>query len=226
LDQGRADAETCYFGNPVEPALAFQSAGAEWLHVVDLDGAFSGEQANREAIESLVETGMKIELGGGLRTAEAVGWALELGVKRAVVGTRACEEPAFAGELVKTFGAEAIAIGLDAKDGKAAVSGWTRSSGTDAIELAKDLEEKGVQTLIYTDVSRDGMLSGPNFEALERLLNEVNAQVIASGGVGKLADIHTLASLQQQYSNLMGVIVGKALYEKRFSAAELFEALN
>lgn len=221
LLQGRADAETVYFENPAEPAAAWKAAGAEWVHVVDLDGAFNGAGENRAAIAEILATGMKMQLGGGMRTREAVAEALSSGVSRVVIGTRAAQEPAFVGELVREFGGERIAVGIDAKDGKVAIKGWVETVPMDAFDLAREAERQGASTIIYTDISRDGMLTGPNFEAQERMLKTVGINIIASGGVSYPSDIENFRALATRYANLDGVITGKALYEGRLDLPSL-----
>ncbi len=222
LTQGRADQETVYAENPAEVAAGFKAAGSGWVHVVDLDGAFAGEPQNLAAVQAIAALGMKVQLGGGLRTRAAVERAFGFGVSRVVIGTRAAESEAFVGELVQAFGAN-IAVGIDAKDGKVAVKGWVDTTGTGALDLAKRMGALGVRTLIYTDIGTDGMLTGPNFAAQEAMLALGAANVIASGGVSRREDVAGLADLARRRPNLDGVIVGKALYEKRVSLPDLLE---
>lgn len=221
LLQGKADAETVYFENPAEPAAAWKRAGAEWVHVVDLDGAFTGAGENRSAIAAILQSGMKMQLGGGMRTRAAVAEALDLGVARVVIGTSAAQNPSFVGELVRAFGHERIAVGIDAKDGKVAIKGWVETIPMDAFELARIAEAEGASKIIYTDISRDGMLTGPNFEAQEQMLNTVQIGIIASGGVSYPSDIDRFRAMAQTYPNLDGVITGKALYEGRLDLTAL-----
>ncbi len=220
LLQGRADQETVYAANPVDVATEFRVAGSEWIHVVDLDGAFQGEPQNLAIVQVIAAMGMKVELGGGLRTRASVERALGFGVSRVVIGTRAAESEAFVGELVQAFG-EKIAVGIDAKDGKVAVKGWVDTTGTGALDLAKRMDVLGVKTIIYTDIGTDGMLTGPNFPAQEAMLRAGKFNVIASGGVSRREDVVKLAELARRYANLDGVIVGKALYEKRVALPDL-----
>ena len=220
LTQGRADQETVYAENLGEVAAGFRAAGSAWVHVVDLDGAFAGEPQNLAAVEGILARGMKVQLGGGMRTRNAVARALALGVSRVVIGTRAAESDAFVGELVAEFG-EKIAVGIDAKNGKVAVKGWVDTTGTGALELARRVDALGVRTLIYTDIGTDGMLTGPNFAAQEAMLIAGKFRVIASGGVSRREDVVKLAELARRYANLDGVIVGKALYEKRVELPDL-----
>jgi phosphoribosylformimino-5-aminoimidazole carboxamide ribotide isomerase len=220
LAQGRADKETLYSGDPAEVAAGFRAAGSAWVHVVDLDGAFAGEPRNMPAISAIAAVGLRVELGGGLRTRESVERALGAGISRAVIGTRAAESEEFVAGLVGEFG-ERIAVGIDARDGRVAVRGWTDTTGTGALALARRMAALGVATLIHTDISSDGMLSGPNFAAQEALLAAVGCRVIASGGVGCREDVARLAALARRYPNLEGVIVGKALYERRVDLPDL-----
>lgn len=220
LLQGRADQETVYGENPAAVAAEFRAAGSAWVHVVDLDGAFAGEPQNLAAVQAIVALGMKVQLGGGLRTRASVERALGFGVSRVVIGTRAAESEAFVGELVQSFGA-AIAVGIDAKDGKVAVKGWVDTSNLGALDLARRMDALGVRTLIHTDIGTDGMLTGPNFPAQEAMLGAGRFGVIASGGVSRREDVVRLAELARSHANLDGVIVGKALYEKRVSLPDL-----
>ena len=214
LTQGRADQETVYSENPAEVAAQFKKAGASWVHVVDLDGAFSGESQNLSVVRSIASLGMKVQLGGGMRSRLAVERALGLGVTRVVIGTRAAESEDFVAELVKTFG-ERIAVGIDAKNGQVAVKGWVDTTGTSALGLAQRMNAIGVRTIIYTDIGTDEMLTGPNLAAQEAMLKNVKCGVIASGGVSQQSDVGALGALGKRYANLDGVIIGKAIYEKR-----------
>ncbi len=220
LTQGRADQETVYAANPADVAAEFRAAGSEWVHVVDLDGAFAGEPQNLAAVQAIAAIGMKVQLGGGLRTRASVERALGFGVTRVVIGTRAAESEAFVGELVQAFG-EKVAVGIDAKDGKVAVKGWVDTTGTGALDLAKRMGAIGVRTIIYTDIGTDGMLTGPNFPAQEAMLAAGKYRVIASGGVSRREDVVKLAELARRNANLDGAIVGKALYEKRVDLPDL-----
>jgi phosphoribosylformimino-5-aminoimidazole carboxamide ribotide isomerase len=220
LTQGRADRQTVYAENPAEVAAGFRADGSVWVHVVDLDGAFAGEPRNLTPIQAIVTLGLKVQLGGGLRTRAAVETALDLGVSRVVIGTRAAESEEFVGELVQAFG-DRIAVGIDARNGQVAVKGWVDTTGTSALVLARRMDFLNVATLIYTDIGTDGMLTGPNFSAQEAMLQAVKARVIASGGVSRREDVVQLAELAQRYANLDGVIVGKALYEQRVTLPDL-----
>lgn len=219
LLQGRADAETVYGNDPGAVARGFGESGAAWVHVVDLDGAFSGERANAEAVKAIVASGLKIQLGGGLRDEETVSRVLASGVSRAVIGTRAAESPDYVGTLVGKHG-ERIAVGIDARDGRVAVKGWVETTGTLALDLARKMEQVGVRTLIYTDISTDGMMTGPNMPALEALLVAVKCDVIASGGVASIGHVKDLIELGKRHANLVGIITGKAIYERTLDLDE------
>jgi phosphoribosylformimino-5-aminoimidazole carboxamide ribotide isomerase len=222
LLQGRADQETVYGEDPAAVARSFRQAGAEWVHVVDLDGAFGGEPRNGAAVAGIVAVGLRVQQGGGLRTRAAVDAALAGGATRVVIGTKACEDENLLRELVAAHGAR-VAVGIDARDGWVTVKGWVEQTRTRAEDLARRVESLGVVTVIYTDIATDGMLTGPNFAALEELLGAVRCRVIASGGVSRREDIEHLAALARRRPHLDGVIVGKALYERRL---ELSDALR
>ena len=220
LTQGRADQEPVYFENPAEVAAQFRAAGSTWVHVVDLDGAFAGEPQNLAKVAEIAALGLQVQLGGGMRTRAIVERALAAGVSRVVVGTRAAESETFVGELVAAFG-EKIAVGIDAKQGRVAVKGWVDTTGTDALALARRMDALGVATLIYTDIGTDGMLTGPNLTAQDALGAAVKARVIASGGVSRREDVADLLAVKKRRPNLDGVIVGKAIYERRVELADL-----
>ena len=222
LMQGRADQETVYAENPVDVAAGFRAAGSEWVHVVDLDGAFSGEPQNLGTVEAIAAVGMRVQLGGGMRTRAAVERAIGFGVSRVVIGTRAAESESFIGELVQAFG-EKIAVGIDAKNGQVAVKGWVATAKMSALALAQRMDALGVRTLIHTDIGTDGTLTGPNYPAQEAMLRAGKFGVIASGGVSRREDVIELAALSRRFPNLNGVIVGKALYEKRVELPDLLE---
>lgn len=214
--------ETVYSEDPVGIAAEFKAAGAEWVHVVDLDGAFSGEPRNLEVVSRIVGLGLKVQLGGGLRKRESVELALGKGVARVVIGTRAVESESFISELIAAFG-ERIAVGIDARDGKVAVKGWVDTTETSAIALARRMDALGVATLVHTDVVTDGMLAGPNFSAQEAMLDAVGARVVASGGVSRREDVMRLIGMKKGRPNLDGIIVGKAIYEGRVDVRDLLE---
>lgn len=219
LTQGRADQETVYSENPAEVAAEFKKAGAEWVHVVDLDGAFTGESKNLSVVRMIAAVGLKIQLGGGMRSRLAVERALGIGATRIVIGTRAIDSGDFIPEVVRLYG-DRVAVGIDAKNGNVAVKGWVDTTATGALALAKQMDQLGVATLIYTDIGTDGMLTGPNLPAQEAMLAAVRCKVIASGGVSEQSDVSALQRLSQRYPNMDGVIIGKAIYEKRVDVAE------
>jgi phosphoribosylformimino-5-aminoimidazole carboxamide ribotide isomerase len=221
LTQGRANEETVYFEDPLEPALAFQAAGAQWVHVVDLDGAFGGVPRNLAHVARIAATGLMVQLGGGLRTLNDVEEAFHAGVRRVVIGTRASHDAEFVTGLVHRFGAERLAVGIDARDGRVAVEGWVNVSTVRAEELGRRVCDWGIQTIIHTDIATDGTLHGPNFVAQENMLRATPARLIASGGVARREDVARFASMASVHSRLEGVIVGKALYEKKVDLADL-----
>lgn len=226
LEQGRADAETVYSEDASIPANQFKEAGAEWIHVVDLDGAFTGEQANGDAVEAIIKSGLKVELGGGVRSLEVIKHWLDMGVQRVVIGTKAVTDPNFLQECLQQFDPEKIAVGIDAKNGKVAVKGWIESVDLCAVEFAKSVQEIGIKTIIYTDISRDGMMIGPNFEAQVEMLNTLDIDLIASGGVASIDDIRRFKEIASENSNLNGVITGKAVYDGELDVAEAIRLIN
>lgn len=225
LYQGRADAETVYFDDPAVPASKWSEAGAEWLHLVDLDGAFDGSSANLDAIRNvLAASGLRSQLGGGLRDEEAVQTVLDAGVERAIIGTRACSDPDWMKSLIEKFGPDRIAAGIDARDGMVTTKGWVENTQTNALALAQRLVELGVRWIIHTDVATDGAMKGPNLPAQRLMAETVPAcNIIASGGVTRPSDLDDLRELAADSPNLEGVIVGKALYE---GAVDLAQALR
>ncbi len=223
LERGEAGQRTVYSDDPAAVAQQFEAAGAHRLHVVDLDGAFSGQPVNLEAIAAIrAAVGMKIELGGGLRTRAAVEQVIELGIDYAILGTKAVHDRAFVKELATHHGLRMI-IGIDARDGMVAVEGWRETSKLDALEFACELEDLGIGTLIYTDIATDGMLTGPNLAALEKVADAVQIDVIASGGVSRYEDLEAIRGLERH--NLIGAIIGKAIYEGRLDLAEAVRRL-
>jgi phosphoribosylformimino-5-aminoimidazole carboxamide ribotide isomerase len=225
LIQGKADQETVYAEDPSRVAEQFKLAGSSWVHVVDLDGAFEGKPKNLDSVKAIATVGLKVQLGGGLRSKESIENALAMGVSRVVIGTRAAESEAFVSDLVAAFG-DRIAVGIDAKDGKVAVKGWVDTTDKGALYMAKRMDLLGVSTLIYTDIGTDGMLTGPNFSAQEALLNAVRCNVIASGGVSVREDVVRLAALAVNYPKLNGVIIGKAIYEGRVDLSDLLKLVK
>ena len=221
LRQGRKEDVTVY-GRPVDMARRWVDAGTEWLHVVDLDGAFEGKPRNHGAIAEIATAfpSLKIQVGGGLRDMATLENLFKAGVRRAVLGTSIVTDSAFSTEALKTW-KDQIAIGIDARDGVAKVAGWTEDSKVGAIDLARRLEDQGARLVIYTDISRDGVLVGPNLPALQQMIDGTGLNVIASGGVSKIEDVRTLSEIK--HARLDGVIIGKALYE---GLVDLEEALK
>lgn len=219
LRQGRAEDVTVYSDDPVAQAKKWLEQGAEQLHVVDLDGAFQGEPRHAEVIGRIVQAiGIPVEVGGGLRTDAHIERVLEAGVARAIVGTRALESLAALEALVKRFG-ERIAVGIDARDGFVQVKGWVETTGTRAVDLARQAEAAGVRTIIYTDTATDGMLGGPNLAAMAQMCGAVSCRIIASGGVSAPEHVSALKALG--CGNLYGAIVGKALYDGKTTLAAM-----
>jgi phosphoribosylformimino-5-aminoimidazole carboxamide ribotide isomerase len=220
LEQGDFDRETVYDDDPAAVARAFETAGAEWIHVVDLDAARTGEPANLAKIEGIAAAvACKVQVGGGVRSAAAATALLDAGAARVVVGTAAVERPELVDELCASHPGK-IAVGLDARGREVAVRGWVEGSGADLLELAARFEGAGVAALVVTEIGRDGMLVGPDLDQLRAVLVGTMTPVIASGGVGSLADVAALAGLVDGDRRLAGAIVGKAIYEGRFSVAE------
>lgn len=223
LRQGAFKDITIYSDAPEKVAAHWQEKGASFLHLVDLDGALAGYSVNEEVIRRIADTvSIPIEIGGGIRTGEAVDRMLGLGVRRVIIGTKAVEHPEFLRDMVRTFGEEAIVAGVDAKDGMVAVEGWEKVSSLTARDLCLTMKEYGVRHIVYTDISRDGMLSGPNVEATRKLTEETGLDIIASGGVSCMEDLKCLHE-----AGIRGAIIGKALYENRIDLAEavrLYEA--
>jgi len=222
LRQGRKEDVTVY-GHPLEMAQRWARAGAEWLHVVDLDGAFEGSPRNHASIAEIAAAipVLKLQIGGGMRSMQALDQAFQAGVRRAVLGTSAVTDSAFVKEALKRWG-DRIAIGIDARDGIAKVSGWTEDSKVGAIELARRLEGEGATRVIYTDISRDGVLVGPNIPALRQMIDGTGLQVIASGGVSQIDDVRALSEIKEP--RLDGVIIGKALYEGHVKLEDALQA--
>jgi phosphoribosylformimino-5-aminoimidazole carboxamide ribotide isomerase len=215
LMQGDPDRETAYTGNPLQVAQRWQAAGAEWLHVVNLDGAFGERsQANLIALSRVLTTGLHVQFGGGLRDLAALRRAFDLGVSRVVLGTAAVEQPELVAAALQSFGPERIAIGIDARRGFVRTHGWQKRATLTALELAQQWASRGARWLIFTDISRDGMSSGLNVGATAELARATGLDVIASGGVDSVEDVRRAYA-----AGLSGVIVGRALYEGRVALA-------
>jgi phosphoribosylformimino-5-aminoimidazole carboxamide ribotide isomerase len=215
LFQGLASEETIYFEDPLDAARKWIEDGAKHMHLVDLDGAFSGGSANLDAVQKIAqETQLRVQLGGGMRDNRSVKEALALGLNRVIIGTRACTDPQWVGEMVEEFGPDKIVVGIDAKNGLVATKGWVETTEIEAIDLAQQMQDLGVRWIIHTDVATDGAMKGPNLEAQQRIAEAApDCQIIASGGVTSYADIDALRALSESTPNIEGVIIGRALYE-------------
>ncbi|HHF7032432.1 1-(5-phosphoribosyl)-5-[(5-phosphoribosylamino)methylideneamino]imidazole-4-carboxamide isomerase [Streptococcus mutans] len=220
LVKGDFEQETVVNDNVLDQASIFMEAGIQYIHVVDLDGALEGRAANRDLIAKIKEmTGLAIEVGGGIRTIEQIEDYLSVGINRVIIGSMAVKHPQFVKEALDKFGSDKIVVGIDAKNGMVATEGWLETSTVDYISLALEMEKMGVRLLIYTDVDRDGTLTGPNFEHYEKLVAHLtSAKVIASGGIHALSDLQQLEKI-----DLAGTIVGKAYYNGDISLKELRE---
>ncbi|WP_017943097.1 MULTISPECIES: 1-(5-phosphoribosyl)-5-[(5-phosphoribosylamino)methylideneamino]imidazole-4-carboxamide isomerase [unclassified Thioalkalivibrio] len=223
LRQGNMDDSTVFGEDPVEMAKRWVDAGAERLHIVDLDGAFAGQPRNARAVHAIARAfpDLPIQIGGGVRDEDTVQAYLDAGVEYVIIGTRAVSAPHFVNDLCLEFPGRII-VGLDAKDGKLAVDGWSKLSHHDVIDLAQHFEADGVVAFVYTDIARDGMMKGPNVEATARLASNVRVPVIASGGISSLDDLRNLA--EREEDGITGAIVGRALYEGAFTLEEARQA--
>lgn len=220
LQQGLKEKQTVYCDDPVKMARHWMEEGGQFLHVVDLDGAFDGRPRHQKTVREISKSlDIPFEIGGGLRTDEQIQEMLDAGASRVVLGTRACEHPEELARLEEKFGGDQIAVGIDARNGKVQTKGWVETSTRNAADLARDVSAAGIKTIIYTDTSRDGMLKGVNARAVGEICGAVSCEVVASGGISSLADMTKLRELG--FSNLVGAIVGKALYDKKITIAEL-----
>jgi phosphoribosylformimino-5-aminoimidazole carboxamide ribotide isomerase len=221
LVRGDPTKSKVYFENPVEAAQLLEDQGAELIHLIDLDAALGSGQ-NMETIKNVLENiSVKVQIGGGIRTLEKAGALLSLGAYRVIFGTAAVKNPQLVEEAVKQYGSECVAVAIDEKDGKVAVHGWKNKSKVDYLDFACSLEMMGVGALIFTPISVDGTLKGPEIEKTVKLVETVNVPVIASGGVACLEDLVALAG-----TGVEGVVVGTALYEKKFTLKEALEAVK
>ena len=221
LEQGLMDRATVYSDDPVTVARHWASQGAELLHVIDLDGAFAGAPRNLSAIKSIrISVNMPIEVGGGIRDIATIDTMISIGIDRVILGTAAIENPSFVREACRRYPGKVI-VGIDARDGMVAIKGWAEVTMVAAVDLAKQMQEYGVIAVIYTDIKRDGMLSGPNIAATKALAESLHIPVIASGGVSIMKDIQDLLTVR--YSGISGVITGKAIYQ---GSLDLKEAIT
>ena len=210
LRQGRAEEKTVYSDDPVAVAREWEARGGDWLHIVDLDAAFSGKQTNLEMVSRMAgAVRIPVQMGGGVRNEDSIERALAAGVSRVVIGTRAAAGDDFVERAVSRFGGDRIAVGIDARDGMVAVKGWTETTGVSALDLGRRAAAAGVAAIIYTDIATDGMLQGPNLAATSEMVQSVSAGIIASGGVSSAADLASLARIE----GLAGAIIGRALFD-------------
>lgn len=224
LLRGEMDDATVFNDDPADQARQFKSQGFEWIHVVDLNGAFSGRPVNEHAVESiLTAVDMPIQLGGGIRTLERIERWLDRGVARIVLGTVAVKDPALVREACQAFPGQ-IAVGIDARDGFVAVEGWAETSSMKVLDLAVKFENCGVAAIIYTDINRDGAMAGANVEATSRLARAVTTPIIASGGVSSIGDLRALKA--EEAAGIDGVISGRALYDGRIDPVEALRLLG
>ncbi len=219
LRQGKMDDETIFSDNPVEVAGRWVAAGARRLHIVDLNGAFAGEPVNATVVHDIAAAypDLPIQIGGGIRSADTIEAYLEAGVKYVIIGTKAVNEPHFVKDICLEFPGHII-VGLDAKDGKVAIDGWSKLSKHDVIDMAKIFEQNGVEAIVYTDIGRDGMMTGVNVESTQKLAQSITIPVIASGGITNLDDIRALCAVADD--GISGAITGRAIYEGTLDFAQ------
>ena len=221
LYKGRFDNVTVYGDSPADMAKKWEALGGEYIHVVDLDGALKGHGVNADRIREICESvNVPVQTGGGIRTIEDIEAKLGCGISRVIIGTKAVSDSEFVKKAIDKYG-DKIVIGIDAKDGMVAVEGWEKTSDFTAVEFAKKMVALGVKTIVYTDIATDGTLAGPNVAAMREMAAAVDADIIASGGVGSLDDILSLKD-----TGVEGVIVGKALYTERVNLTEAIQALK
>jgi len=223
LVQGDYSKETIYAEDPLEVALNWKKLGAKLIHVVDLDGALKGKVINLGYVKKIISSRMAIEFGGGIRDTETARKLLRAGVKRLVIGTKAAKDEKFLTDLVGEFG-ERIAVGIDAKEGRIKTEGWVKNEGLSAIQLAEKTAKLGVKTIIYTDISRDGTLTGADVSGVKEILKAVEINVILSGGIGSYEDLKEVKKLESD--GLTGVIIGRALYDKRIELDKAIKILS
>lgn len=224
LLRGEMDKATVFSDTPADQAARFEKAGFEWLHIVDLNGAFEGKPVNAAAVKSiLAAVNMPVQLGGGIRTMDTIGMWLDAGVSRVILGTIALKNPLLVKEACRLYPGQ-IAVGIDAKAGQVAVEGWANVSDMRAVDLARKFEDAGVAAIIYTDIARDGAMEGPNVEETANLAAEITTPVIASGGVSRLEDVAELYA--QKHTGIEGVIIGRALYDGAIDPKALIELVN
>lgn len=220
LRQGKAENETVYFDSPLDVARMWVAQGADFIHIVDLDGAIEGRLKNLKLVKEIVDsTNVKVELGGGIRDEKTIQEVIDAGIEKVVIGTKALEED-FISKISKRFG-DRIVVGIDARDGIVLTKGWLFKTKTSAMDLAKSMAHLGIKTINYTDISRDGTLAGPNIYDLKSMLKVPGVDIIASGGVSTIDDVKLLKHLESE--GLKGMIIGKALYEKTIDLKEAIQ---
>ena len=224
LVKGDMDQATIYGENPGEQAKLFADAGCKWIHVVDLNGAFAGKPENAGAVESILAAvdGVPVQLGGGIRDRATIDFWLERGVARVILGTAALRDPGLVREAAKAC-PDQVAVGIDARGGRVAVEGWAETSDMEVLDLARKFEDAGVAAIIYTDIDRDGVLTGPNVQATADLARAIDIPVIASGGVSSIDDLRALQA--EASSGIVGVISGRAIYDGRIELSEALAVL-
>ena len=216
LKQGEFKEITVYCDEPYKVARYFEENGASFIHLVDLDGALEGHSVNEETIKKIVNSvNIPCELGGGIRTMEDIERVLSYGINRVIIGTKAVKDPGFVEEAVKRFGADRIVVGVDAKNGMVAIEGWEKVSDKSALSMCLSMKEMGVKNIVYTDISKDGMLMGPNVAMTQELTEKTGMNIIASGGVSSMEDLRNLNA-----AGIKGAIIGKAIYENRVNVKE------
>ena len=222
LLQGEADAETVYSDDPAAMARSFEDAGAKRLHLVDLDGAFRGQGTNLDSIHSILKTiSIPVQLGGGLRTADDVERMLKLGVSSVIIGTMAVKNPDVFEDIIKRYSSEQIILGIDTRNRKVAIEGWQEGTEIYDVDFALHWKKVGIQRVVFTDIARDGMLSGPNMEALRNFARGTGLKIVASGGVSSMEDLEQLKTLEED--GVDQVISGKAIYEGKLDLKEIFK---
>ncbi|NLB51373.1 MAG: 1-(5-phosphoribosyl)-5-[(5-phosphoribosylamino)methylideneamino]imidazole-4-carboxamide isomerase [Syntrophomonadaceae bacterium] len=223
LIQGKLNDKTVYSNNPSEAARSFQQQGAKWLHIVDLDGAFTGKPSNLEVVKRIADSiYIPFQVGGGLRTTEDVKKVLDTGASRVIIGTKAVTSPDFIEELLDKFGPDQVVLGIDAHQGMVKVEGWVADSEITAVELGLQMSHMGIKRAVFTDISRDGLLKGPNINAIQEMADKTRLQIIASGGVSSIQNIIELKELQDV--GVEGAIIGKALYDRKVKLADVLAA--
>jgi len=224
LEQGEMDRETLFSASPAKVARHWESQGAKMLHIVDLDGAITGKPQNKDAIcQILKSVAIPLQLGGGIRDIETMDNYLSLGIKRVILGTTAYQQPSLLNEVCQKFQNQ-ILVSIDARGGKVAISGWKETTSKKATDLVKNLEDKGVEAIVFTDIKRDGMMKGPNITSIKEMADATRIPIIASGGVTTLKHIKELIDLED--SGVEGIIIGRALYENSIDLKEALELVS